>query len=149
MSRNSFGSIGATKTLAVWPKNAGRLYISLMAAMPQHRNNSDLDDSDTVRCHHSHAAAAAAHARRYSIGSDSSKVIGRPLAGLQLFRPTTMTLSYIVVCMSVRHYVVVNFLHFAVIRARWTQTLKIRTALGHQVENYLAESIDGALNLCI
>ena len=48
-------------------KNAGRLYISLMAAlpaMPQHRNNSDLDDSNTIRRHHTggHAAAAAAHA---------------------------------------------------------------------------------------
>ena len=35
-----------------------------------------------------------------------------------------------------------NFLHFAVIRARWTQT-------DHQVVNYLAQSIDGALNLCL
>jgi hypothetical protein len=29
-------------------KNAGRLYISLMAAMPQHRNNSDLDGFSDV-----------------------------------------------------------------------------------------------------
>ena len=50
------------------------------------------------------------------------------------------------VCMSFCEEI---FLHFAVIRARWTQTLKITKTLGRQVVNYLAESIDGALNLCI
>jgi hypothetical protein len=54
--QNSLGSIRAPKTLAVCAFH----FIDGW----QHQNDSDLDDSDNVSRHHSHAAAATASARQ-------------------------------------------------------------------------------------
>ena len=50
--RNSLGSIGAPKTLAVWPKTLAICAFHFIDGW-QHRNDSDLDDSDNVRRYHS------------------------------------------------------------------------------------------------